>query len=123
MDTRTRWVLAGITLLGTPAAAQGILFAFDDAPPPTGGDWGPIFMADDLAVIPGPPTLRVSVTSTDTAVAAWPAYATGFTLEQKASLAANGWLTVTNTVNVVRDESQVALPLSAGTLFYRLFRP
>jgi hypothetical protein len=43
-----------------------------DAPPPTGGDYGPIFMADNLVVTPGggtqtpTPTATVSATATST---------------------------------------------------------
>ncbi len=31
-----------------------------DAPPATGGDWGPIFMADDMAVMAAPPMLAAA---------------------------------------------------------------
>jgi hypothetical protein len=44
-----------------------------DAPPPTGGDYGPIFMADNLIVTPGggtpTPTPTVTPTATPTATA------------------------------------------------------
>ena len=93
-----------------------------DAPPPTGGDWGPIFMSDNMTVV-SPPTLRIALADPYTAVLAWAAAATGFTLQQSADPAPGSWSNVTNTVNTVGDENQVIVALSPGGRFYRLSQP
>jgi hypothetical protein len=114
-----------------PSATLAIAYApgFDlavvhyDAPPPTGGDWGPIFMADNLAVTPGPPSLRVLPLDPATLVLAWPASASGYKLRQNPRLAPTGWSDVTAQANVVGDENRVAVPLAASQAFYRLVQP
>jgi hypothetical protein len=94
-----------------------------DAPPPTGGDWGPIFLADNMTVTPGPPTLRVFLANTNAVALAWPVAATGFTLQEKAGLGNAGWSDVTTIVTVIGNENQVVIGPSADRQFYRLCHP
>jgi hypothetical protein len=94
-----------------------------DAPPPTGGDWGPIFLADNMAVTPAPPALRVTVSGPGTALVAWPLFFASYTLQQNTGFATNNWSTVTNRLNIVGDECQVPLPTTGTPMFYRLFHP
>ena len=111
------------TLAFTRAPGFDYVVVHYDAPPPTGGDWGPIFMADNLRVTPGPPALRVFLADAQTAVMAWPATSTGFALQAKAVLGGTNWVSVTNTVNVVVGENQVAVPPAGSARFFRLVHP
>lgn len=94
-----------------------------DKPPPTGGDWGPIFLADNLMVTLGPPTLRIFRPAPDSLGLAWPASAMSFTLQQNATIASTNWFEVTNAVSVVAGENQVIAALAPGEQFFRLVRP
>ena len=73
--------------------------------------------------LPPPPTLRISLTTTNTLIATWPAAAADFQLQENPDLAPTGWLILSNTPDPVNDENQVVLPLSATQRFYRLKYP
>jgi hypothetical protein len=98
-----------------------------DAPPPTGGDYGPIFMADNMRatalVIVTKPSLRVFHTGAGAKVVAWPASALGFTLQQAANLSSKSWTNAAVTVKIVGNENQVIVFPTAGRQFYRLIHP
>lgn len=53
-------------------------------------------------------------------VITWPGSATGFTLEASASLGNPNWVAVTQTVTSASGQNTVTIPISSGTLFYRL---
>jgi len=84
----------------------------------TGGFWS-------LTIVQtiGAPALRVFLTSTNTAVVAWPAPSTGFSLLQNNIVETTNWVSVTNSVIVVGAENQVIISPPAGNRFYRLFHP
>jgi len=84
-----------------------------------GGFWGIIAAVQ----LPGSPLLRIVLTTTNTAVVAWPAPSTGFALQQNLVPNAGGWGTVTNTINVVGSENQVIVSPPTGNRFYRLKFP
>jgi hypothetical protein len=94
-----------------------------DAPPPTGGDYGPIFLADNLRVTPGPPALSLSASSTNTVVLSWPASATGFVLQENTGLLVGQWIDSTNQVNQAGASQEVVVPSAEGARFYRLVHP
>lgn len=85
----------------------------------TGGFWSLIAAVQT----PGAPHLRIFLTSTNTAVIAWPAPSTGFTLQQNPNLNTTNWIAVSNTVNVVGGENQVGIAPPVGKQFYRLAQP
>lgn len=94
-------------------------------PPVTGGDYGPIFMADNLVAtpVPPPPVLRLSFIANQIVIA-WPTNAAGFSLQSNTNLAnGNGWSAVTNTPMVVDVNYDVTLPLSVREIFFRLKQP
>jgi hypothetical protein len=63
-----------------------------------------------------PPSLRIFLTATNTAVVAWP----GYTLQQNSDLTTTNWVNAANAINLVGNEYQaVILPL-AGQQYYRL---
>ncbi len=85
----------------------------------TGGFWS-LFAVQT----PGAPLLRIFFTGTNTAVVAWPAPSTGFTLQQNTNLLiAAGWVNATNTVNVVGSENQIIVSPPTGNRYYRLYLP
>jgi len=64
------------------------------------------------------------LTITNTAVVAWPAPSTGFTLQRNTNLLVTfGWVDATNTVNVVGSENQIIVSPPNGNRFYRLHLP
>ena len=83
----------------------------------TGGFWS-LFTLQS----PGAPTLRIFLTSTNTAVVAWPAPSSGWTLTVNTDLATTNWSPAGGTVSVVGSENQVILPPS-GRKYFRLNQP
>jgi hypothetical protein len=77
------------------------------------------------AAMPNPvaPTLRVFLTTTNTAVIAWPASITNFFLQQTTTLGVTPWVGVTNSVQVIGSENQVFIFPSAANQFFRLTGP
>ena len=84
----------------------------------TGGFWA--FYAVQMA---GAPTLRIFLTTTNTAVVAWPSPSVGYALQSNTNLATTAWLGVTNTVTGVGGENQVIIPPAGGKQYFRLFHP
>jgi hypothetical protein len=82
----------------------------------TGGFWSLLSVVQTV----GSPTLRVFLTTSNTAVIAWPAASTGFTLQQNSNLGPNNWTTVGSSVNVVGNENQVVIAPPSGRQFFRL---
>ena len=81
----------------------------------TGGFWS-LFAVQT----PGAPVLRIFLTTTNTAVVAWPAPSTGFVLQQNTNLITTNWVTVTNIPIVVGSENHVIVNPPTGNRFYRL---
>lgn len=76
-----------------------------------------------ITVLPPPPKLRIELTAPDTVLLAWPAAATGYSLEQNADLSTGNWQPVTNPPEVVGSENQVTLPATPPRNFFRLRSP
>jgi len=68
---------------------------------------------------PGPPALCIFLTTTNTAVLAWPSPSTGFTLQQNSILGTTNWISATSTVTVIGTENQVTISPPSGNQFYR----
>lgn len=84
----------------------------------TGGYWS-LFAVQT----PGAPTLRIFLTTTNTAVIAWLAPSSGYMLQSATSLVATNWQGVTNAVNVVGGENQVIISTPTGNKYFRLSHP
>ena len=84
-----------------------------------GGFWS-VFAAIQS---PGAPLLRVSLTSSNTVVVAWPVSAAGFNLQQNSSINSTSWSAVPTPPNVVGSEYQVLIAPPAGSWFFRLKSP
>ena len=77
----------------------------------------------DNVMVTTVPELNIQMAGADTVVVSWPAPATGFVLQQNSTLDVAGWMSVTNTVEVVNDQNQVTVAPATGNGFYRLFHP
>jgi hypothetical protein len=84
----------------------------------TGGFWS-VYAVQ----VPGAPTLRIVLTSTNAAVVAWPSPSVGYALQSNTNLATTNWLDVSNTVSGVGGENQVIIPSAGGKQYFRLFHP
>ena len=76
-----------------------------------------------LKATPTLPSLRVSLTAAESAVIAWPVPSTGYILQEISSVGSSNWVGVTNAVNVIGGENQVAISLTSGNQFFRLRHP
>ena len=85
-----------------------------------GGD--ATFLVDNVTVTPIP-ELNIGVADSNTVVVSWPAPSTGFVLQQNSTLGATGWVSMTNTVEVVNGQNQVTVSPATGNGFYRLLHP
>ena len=84
----------------------------------TGGFWSLLSVVQTV----GSPTLRIFLTTTNTAVIAWPVSATGFTLQENAIPTPTGWGAIGSPI-VVGSENQVVISPPAGREFFRLVHP
>jgi len=84
----------------------------------TGGFW-----VVSIVQTEGAPMLRIFLTTTNTAVVAWPAPSTGWTLQSTTNLASQNWTAAAGTMILVGTENHfIVLPL-VGNRFYRLIHP
>jgi hypothetical protein len=115
----------GGTSTGGVYSLSGTIGQHDAGGPLTGGSYSLTggFWALYAVQTPGAPLLRIFLTSSNTAVVAWPAPSTGFALQQNSNLVSTVWSGVTNTVNVVGSENQVIISPPAGNRYFRLFKP
>ena len=115
----------GGTSTGAVYSVSGTIGQHDAGVPLTGGNYSLTggFWALAAVQTPGAPTLRIFLTSTNTAVVAWPAPATGWSLQVSPNLATASWGAAGGSVNVVGGENQVIVSPSAGNRFYRLHNP
>lgn len=93
-----------------------------DAPPPTGGDYGVIFLADNMTVTPAPqpPALKLSLLTGQIQIV-WPTNATGFSLQANTNLMNVGtWVAVTNAPVLADTNNMVTLPVETADHFFRL---
>jgi hypothetical protein len=74
-------------------------------------------------VVPPPPQLDLHRSATNGLVFTWTNQAAGYLLQANTSLLSTNWVTLTNTPVTVGSTNQLALPVPAGTLFYRLATP
>jgi hypothetical protein len=66
------------------------------------------------------PSLRISLTSSNTLVVSWPYPSTGWSLQQNSDLTTTTWLTPTNTVSNDGTRNFITAASSFERLFFRL---
>jgi hypothetical protein len=76
-----------------------------------------------LESIDDPPTLSVSLTTTNTVVITWPTVWSGYTLEQNSNLTTTNWINATNAITTVSNDYEVIISPLIGQQFYRLINP
>ena len=115
----------GGTSTGGVYSVSGTIGQPDVGGPMSGGNFSLTggFWALYAVQPPGAPSLRIFLTTTNTAVVAWPAPSTGFTLQVNTNLAPANWVGAGGTVNVVGSENQVTVSPPVGSRFYRLKSP
>ena len=104
---------------------SGTIGQHDAGGPMTGGKYSLAggFRAFSAVQTPGAPSLRIFLTSSNTAVVAWPEPSTGWTLQHCSNLATPVWSAAGGTVGVVGSENQVIIHSPTGSRFFRLVRP
>jgi hypothetical protein len=115
----------GGTSTGGVYTVSGTIGQPDAGGPMTGGNYSVTggFWSLFAVQTPGAPTLRIFLTTTNTAVVAWPAPSTGWTLQSNTNLSTTSWSNVTNAVNTVSGENQVIISPPAGNRYFRLSNP
>jgi len=115
----------GGTSTGGVYSVSGTIGQPDAGGPMTGGNFtlSGGFWALFAVQTPGAPSLRIFLTTTNTAVVAWPAPSTGFGLQQNLVLNTTNWMSVTNPVIDAGSEKRVIISPPAGNRYFRLFKP
>ena len=104
---------------------SGTIGQHDAGGPMTGGNYsltGGFWSLLSVVQTAGSPTLRIFLTTTNTAVVAWPAPSTGFTLQVNTNLGTTNWVSGGSPA-VVGGENQVIIAPPAGRQFFRLVHP
>lgn len=81
----------------------------------------PGFWAIYALQIPGAPRLRIVLTETNTAVVAWPAPSSGWTLQLNTNLDTIQWRPAPQSVEVIGGENQIIVSPPLGDSFFRLY--
>jgi hypothetical protein len=94
----------------------------DAGGPVTGGNYSLTggFWALSAVQTTGAPKLRIFLTTTNTAVVAWPSPSMGWRLQQNLNLAVPAWNSPAETVNDSGTEKFIIVKPPAGNRFYRL---
>ena len=116
----------GGTSTGGVYSVSGTIGQHDAGRPMTGGNYsvtGGFWSFLSVVQSPGAPTLKIFLTTTNTAVVYWPSPSTGFNLQQNTNLSTTNWVTPPQTVNDVGTNKFIIVNPPAGNRFYRLFKP
>jgi len=104
---------------------SGTIGQHDAGGPMTGGNYsltGGFWSLLSVVQTAGSPTLRIFLTTTNTAVVAWPVPSTGFTLQVNTNLGTTNWVSGGSPA-VVGGENQVIIAPPVGRQFFRLVHP
>jgi len=104
---------------------SGTIGQHDAGGPLTGGNYsltGGFWSLLSVIQTPGSPTLRIFLTSSNTAVIAWPAPSTGFRLLLNTNLNTTNWSAAGSPITV-GSENQVIIAPPVGREFFRLVNP
>ncbi len=112
----------GGTSTNAPFTLSGTIGQHDAGGPMTGTGFSLTggFWALYAVQTPGAPRLRIFLTTTNTAVVAWPAPSTGFVLQQNSVIGTVNWSNVLTSPIVVGGENQMIVSPPVGNKFYRL---
>ncbi len=116
----------GGTSTGGVYSVSGTIGQHDAGGPMTGGNFsltGGFWSLLSVVQSPGSPTLKIFLTTTNTAVVYWPSPSTGFTVQQNANIGTTNWLGVAETVTDNGTNKFIIVSPPIGSRFYRLFKP
>ncbi len=101
---------------------SGTIGQHDASGPLTGGNYSLTGGFWALYAVPttGAPTLRIVLTTTNTAVVAWPSVSSGWKLQQNLNLSTTTWTTPSESVNDNGTEKFIIVKPPVGNRFYRL---
>jgi hypothetical protein len=104
---------------------SGTIAQHDAGGPLTGGNYSLTggFWALYAFQTTGTPKLRIFLTTTNTAVVAWPSPSTGWKLQQDLNLSTATWTTPSETVNDNGTQKYIVVKPPTGSRFYRLSLP
>lgn len=85
----------------------------------TGGFWSLL----SVVQTPGAPLLKITLTTTNTAVISWPSSATDFSLQQNSDLNTSNWIAPAESISNDGTNKFIIVNPSSGNRFYRLFKP
>jgi hypothetical protein len=106
-------------------SVSGTIGQHDAGGPMTGGNYslmGGFWSLLSVVQTVGSPTLRIFLTTSNTAVVAWPAPSTGFNLQKNTDLNTTNWVAA-GAPAVVGSENQVVVTPPTGRQFFRLKTP
>ena len=105
-------------------SVSGTIGQHDAGGPMTGGNYsltGGFWSLLSVIQTPGSPTLRIFLTTSNTAVIAWPNPSPGFILQQNSDLtASNNWTAFSGPSNIVGGEIEEIVTPPTGMNFFRL---
>lgn len=87
------------------------------------GDAGGVFGVARLLPEAAPVSLKISLTSTNTALVSWPYPSAGWNLQQTGNLQTANWVTPPGTIGNDGTNNFMTITLPAGNLFFRLAQP
>jgi hypothetical protein len=104
---------------------SGTIGQHDAGGPMTGGNYSVTggFWALSAVQTPGAPSLRIFLSTTNTAIVAWPAPSTGWSLQSATNLVSPNWVGAVGTVILTGGENQLLVSPPTGNRFYRLSHP
>lgn len=116
----------GGTSTGGVFSVSGTIGQPDAGGPMTGGKYsvtGGFWSFLSVVQSPGSPTLKISLTATNTAIVYWPSPSTGFSLQQNSSLGTTNWVAVSEAVTDNGTNRFIIVNPPSGNRFYRLIKP
>ena len=117
----------GGTSTGGVYQVSGTVGQPDAGPTMSGGNYsvdGGFWSIIAVVQTPGAPTLRVTLTTTNTVLLSWPSPSTGFTLQQNTnSLASVNWSNASATIQDKGTIKSIIVNPSSANRFYRLLKP
>ncbi len=115
----------GGTSTGGIYSVSGTIGQHDAGGPMTGGNYsltGGFWSLLSVVQTPGSPTLKIFLTTTNTAVVYWPSPSTGFVVQQNTTVGGTNWTGVPETVNDNGTNRFIIVNPPAGHRFYRLIK-
>jgi hypothetical protein len=115
----------GGTSTGNIYSVSGTIGQHDASSPMTGGNYSIIggFWSLVSVQTPEAPSLKILLTTTNTAVITWQSPSLGWSLQQNLDLSTANWVTPTESVNDSGANKFIIVNPSAGNRFYRLSKP